>query len=324
MKKIKIVKNWNYPKLSTITPNNSLIWGNYQFITEENEAEYDNNYDGLIIFNFSKNELNLNCAKINTLICTQEPPTERYAFFKKRFPDVGHVLTQFVKTDKNIVPHHPCLPWWLGKDLDFLKNLKLDGLDKKSSICWITSNKSFHSGHSARLNFKKEIDSLNLDYNLFGKGFKEIDNKWDVLKNFKYTLAIENSNHKDYWTEKIMDAFLSYTMPIYYGCPNITKYFPKEAIIFIDINKPEEATKIIQEAIKNNLWEKHIDAIKIARNLIIEKYNMFASLSEFMDNNFDFSKKGNVEIPANNWPGLDTNPSYYKKLRHFIKTKIRK
>ncbi|MCG1037804.1 glycosyltransferase family 10 domain-containing protein [Polaribacter sargassicola] len=324
MRKIKIIKNWSYPKLSTITPNKSLIWGDYQFITEENESEFDTDYDGVVIFNFSKDKLSLNCSKVNTLICTQEPPTERYAFFKNSFPYVGHALTQFTTKEQNIVPHHPCLPWWLGKDFDFLKNLKASSLNKTESICWITSNKSFHSGHTARLKFKNEIDNLNLNYSLFGKGFKEIDNKWDVLKNFKYTLAIENSSHNNYWTEKIMDAFLSFTMPIYYGCPNVVEYFPKEAIIFIDINKPEEACKIIENAVKDNLWEKNIEAITVARNLILEKYNMFASLGNFMDKNFDFSKKGEVIIPENNWPNLEVNPSFFKKLKHFMKTKLNK
>ena len=61
-------------------------------------------------------------------------------------------------------------------------------------------------------------------------------------------------------------------MPIYYGCPNIEKYFPKEAMIKIDIEKPQEAIKIIRKAIEDNLWEKNFDAVVKARNIVLNKF----------------------------------------------------
>lgn len=36
-----------------------------------------------------------------------------------------------------------------------------------------------------------------------------------------FTIAIENSSNRGYHTEKIIDAFLSKTFPIYWGCPNL-------------------------------------------------------------------------------------------------------
>lgn len=46
-----------------------------------------------------------------------------------------------------------------------------------------------------------------------------------------FHICIENTLHENYFTEKIMDAFLFRTVPIYYGCPNIGKFFDKEGII---------------------------------------------------------------------------------------------
>jgi len=51
-------------------------------------------------------------------------------------------------------------------------------------------------------------------------------------------VAVENSGHDHYWTEKVADCFLAGTVPIYRGAPNIRAYFPAEAMIVIDTLDP--------------------------------------------------------------------------------------
>ena len=46
--------------------------------------------------------------------------------------------------------------------------------------------------------------------------------------------VIENTSHRGYFTEKIMDCFLLKTIPIYWGCSNITDFFNKKGIIKFD------------------------------------------------------------------------------------------
>ena len=46
-----------------------------------------------------------------------------------------------------------------------------------------------------------------------------------------FHIAVENTKHNNYFTEKIIDAFLTKTLPIYWGCPNIDKYFNKDGIL---------------------------------------------------------------------------------------------
>jgi hypothetical protein len=47
-----------------------------------------------------------------------------------------------------------------------------------------------------------------------------------------YHICIENQSVENYFTEKIIDSFLTETIPIYWGCPNIGKYFNPDGIIF--------------------------------------------------------------------------------------------
>ena len=62
--------------------------------------------------------------------------------------------------------------------------------------------------------------------------------KWDGLENYSYSIAIENESLKNYFSEKFTDCILARTIPIYYGCPNISDFFQINVIIgWISIKK---------------------------------------------------------------------------------------
>jgi hypothetical protein len=107
-----------------------------------------------------------------------------------------------------------------------------------------------------------------------------IEDKWDGLAPYKYSLAIENSFSPDYWTEKLADCFLTWTIPFYFGCTNLEEYFPEESFIRIDIDKPQIAMDRIISAIKNNEWEKRLPALKTAREQLLNRYQLFPHLAK--------------------------------------------
>ena len=45
----------------------------------------------------------------------------------------------------------------------------------------------------------------------------EIKNKIDFLSSYKFSIAMENTEGDGYISEKIIDSFISGTIPIYYG-----------------------------------------------------------------------------------------------------------
>tara|TARA_R110000796_G_scaffold194786_1_gene311137 strand:- start:7944 stop:8810 length:867 start_codon:yes stop_codon:yes gene_type:complete len=49
-----------------------------------------------------------------------------------------------------------------------------------------------------------------------------------------FHVCIENQNVKHYFTEKLIDSFLTYTLPIYWGCSNIGNYFNLDGMIIVD------------------------------------------------------------------------------------------
>lgn len=57
----------------------------------------------------------------------------------------------------------------------------------------------------------------------------------ELLFESMYSVIVENIREKHYFTEKILDAFQTYTVPVYFGCPNIDEYFdPRGMILFKD------------------------------------------------------------------------------------------
>jgi hypothetical protein len=172
------------------------------------------------------------------------------------------------------------LPWFLDRTYDELSNLKIS--NKKDEVCWCTSNLYDRPGQITRMDFKNFLLEKKFKLNLFGHGFQPILDKFDVIDPYKYSIAIENFFTNGYWTEKIADCFLCNTMPIYCGAKDILKYFPQESLILIDPYKKEESFEIIKSAVENKRWDKNIDYIKEAKDLCLNKYQLFPNIARLI------------------------------------------
>lgn len=53
----------------------------------------------------------------------------------------------------------------------------------------------------------------------------------DLLFESMFSVIVENIREKNYFTEKILDAMQTYTVPVYFGCPNITDFFDARGMI---------------------------------------------------------------------------------------------
>ena len=123
---------------------------------------------------------------------------------------------------------------------------------KNKLVSIIASNKSHLPGHQQRMHMLEQLK----DYApLFGRGFNEVEYKEEALADYMFSVAIENAD--DWFTEKILDCFLTGTVPIYYGTPSITKWFNPDGIVFLedgfDIEElDEDLYKSMESAIKDN------------------------------------------------------------------------
>ena len=90
--------------------------------------------------------------------------------------------------------------------------------------------------------------------------------------NFRFNLVMENKNSPGYITEKIMMAFLSGSIPIYYGTNEVYNLFNKDAFIYYDIENPTPALERILYLEKNVNAYEHMLAQPMFADGALEKY----------------------------------------------------
>ena len=59
-----------------------------------------------------------------------------------------------------------------------------------------------------------------------------VEGKRQVVRSYKFNICFENSNSDGYITEKLMDALVCHTVPIYWGSQGNIEPFPREAMIY--------------------------------------------------------------------------------------------
>ncbi len=264
---VRIIKDWSWPDLFRQTPQRNGIWRGIKFtIDKVRESDY------VIVLNKPSQDTWVKCDPIHIWAIMQEPPNELYKLMHRGDKSYSRIYTSDSNLDGDkYILSQPSLPWHVNKDYDFLINCGIP--EKVKDISWITGNIDVSLGHRERLKFINRIQTK-LEFDLFGRGFNYIEDKWDGLSGYKYSLAVENFCNDYYWSEKIADCFLAWTMPIYYGCKLINEFFPPEAMISIDIHDPHTIEKV-RKAVSTNAWHRNLDAIDYARQLVLNNYQLF-------------------------------------------------
>jgi hypothetical protein len=266
-------------------------WENYFFDTEGRLDEYDY---WVVLGDMDSRESAI-CSIDRIFLVVFEPPE-----IKRGYTD--DFLTQFsaVFTWRSSIKHNrliitpPPLPAMVSphfsgrdgertlydslKDYDQLKSIP--SIEKQKVISTVCSNKRHTSIQAKRIELTNYLEDALSEYGIDVYGYPRnyIADKWDALYPYKYHIAIENSAHPNYWTEKVSDAFLAYSYPFYYGCTKLEQFFPQKSFTYIDINDRERTLSIIRKAIKEEYHRKYAEHIREARNLVLDKYNIFPYL----------------------------------------------
>ena len=310
---VRLEKDWDYPDLRRQTPNLDGRWGDIR-ITEEPVAECDL----LIVLNSPRRDIRVRVPEGNKWLFTQESPIEQYRWHQDSFRYFDRIFTFWDKSVAARIEHaQTALPWHIGRNYPQLKALTRDEAvaTKRDGVSWVTSNATHKEGHRLRMKFKDYLVDEGFAFHLYGRGFDPIDDKFDALFPYKYSIAIENYACDDYWTEKLADCFLSWTVPIYAGATNVLQYFPANAMIAIDPSDPAGALRTIRTAIDDDHFGRHLDAIHEARELVLERYQFFPNVARQFER-FGAptsTPKQRVSIPANATHYVKSSPTGHVK-----------
>ena len=138
--------------------------------------------------------------------------------------------------------------------------------NKSKLVSVMASDKAWLPGHIKRLEFldriKTKIDVFGTCQKvLFGQEYRT-ETKFLTLKDYAFSIAIENLSHTIddyYFSEKIIDCFTTGTVPIYYGCPNIGKFFDTKGILIFETHEQLQA---ILDNLSMDLYYSMMDSIK--------------------------------------------------------------
>ena len=198
---------------------------------------------------------------------------------KKSLGGFDHIFTHERSIPGNLrVTASPVLDWWVKKDFDELISMPIPSKTKLMSA--IASNRAMLPGHIARREFIDLVEARIPEVDVFGSGrAHELSDKWDGLAPYKFSIAIENTSAPDYWTEKVADCFLAYTVPLYYGATNLSNYFPPESYIELPIERQDFALDRVKEVLQGEDWEWRVPFLEEAREAVLNRYSFAAQIS---------------------------------------------
>lgn len=262
--------------LKKMTPNRSGIWKNLIGVTKVSEADW------CVVIDSTTQSVPLD----RTLFMSAHPCIEGYESYKNH-DDKPHKL--------DLKYTFGFGEWWINYDYDTLSNL--EPITKTKQLCCILSNAEGRPDHYRRKKYMERFcDKHPID--LYGRivptgqmvkyykgtlGVNASTTYWfgkeDVLKQYKYALEFDNGQCLHYFSERVFDDLLLWTMPIIaIGGTNIEEYLPKNCFRYVDISKDGDD---VWDIVNSNFYD--LEAISEARNLLLNKYQIWARTYEYIN-----------------------------------------
>jgi alpha(1,3/1,4) fucosyltransferase len=151
----------------------------------------------------------------------------------------------------------PLYAWWAPAN-ELIKQPDLDAkkiLSEKTRFCnfiYGNPNATKRIAFMQKLSKYKQVDSAGTFMNNVGRIVTEME-KVDFIKDYKFTIAFENTEYPGYTTEKLVQPMLAYSLPIYCGNPLIGKDFNTKSFLnYSDFSSEEELIERIIEIDQND------------------------------------------------------------------------
>jgi alpha(1,3/1,4) fucosyltransferase len=151
----------------------------------------------------------------------------------------------------------PLYAWWAPAN-ELIKPLNLDTkkiLNEKKRFCnfiYGNPNATKRIAFMQNLSKYKQVDSAGTFMNNVGRIVTEME-KVEFIKDYKFTIAFENTEYPGYTTEKLVQPMLAYSLPIYCGNPLVGRDFNTKSFLnYSDFASEEELIKKIIEIDQND------------------------------------------------------------------------
>lgn len=268
------------------TPGRSGHWEEFEFVSDAGGEPVD----GWVVYdNLREPQVEL-CPEVNTLLITGEPESLRR--YRSRFTSqFAHVWTSHrgiqhrSLTIRNEAQHwhyalYPSSVHATQLSYDDLLNLKRP--EKSELISVICSAKAHTDDHRQRLAFVERLrEHFGESVHVYGRGVRDMRDKAEAIYNYKYHIVLENDHSSCFMTEKISDAFLGWSYPIYFGGAEAYHRFPEGSFTAIDIYQPDVAINVIENVLASDAYSNSLQAVAEARERVLNTNNICSMLADF-------------------------------------------
>lgn len=235
-----------------------------------------------------------------------------YFFSAETAQNLGHIeesipMKYFLGQFENVYTYHqflnnkvksepPFLPWMINanhgtsifqehkRNVNFFQNF--NSVNKSKLVSVVCSSQNLTPGHKLRLRFVEQLQShFGTDLDWYGNGVNTVSEKWEALAPYKYTIALENQSRHNVLTEKIGDSFLALSYPIYWGAPNVSKYFDEKGFSIINIEDFEGSVRIIEDLLYSNTYEERLPYIIENKDRVIHDFNFLNRILNVCESN---------------------------------------
>lgn len=240
-------------------------------------------YDWQCIINASRNWCGSQSKTIGVIM---EPQWINQPYKNFLQPRCRHIISHERVDSKYYIYHPGLLPAHIGYDDN---SITLNDLTqttfkktKKLSAC-ITYNKdTTYTGtlYKQRVELIEDLLNKDVDIDVYGRNWENspykgdprikgtVKDKIDSLKDYDFSICIENCIEDGYFTEKLTDCMLCDTTPLYMGCPDI-ETFGFSGIIPITSSEDLTSERLIKTSQESN------------KLLLNDKYNLYSVLCKY-------------------------------------------
>lgn len=163
-------------------------------------------------------------------------------------------------------------------------------LSKDRGLSAVVSSRTADPGQKLRIGFLRFLQARGTPVDVFGRdnlhglaghrGPLPQRDKSDGLFPYRYTLAVENSSHPNYFTEKILDALLAECLPFYWGCPNLEEHLDPRAFVRLPLEDPVASRRVVEETMARDEWSARLEAIRREKRRILDELQLFPVLAK--------------------------------------------
>lgn len=273
--------SWDFDRVLRLhSPSQSKAWEEFQFYHNQTQGTFD----FWIILEDLERPTSIKVTRGNVFFVTMEEAAVVPSYLPGYLGQFDQVITSRADlSNDNVINSHYFVKWHINKSYDELLSTLNGPMEKTRDLSAIISSRVQYGQQKVRYAFINKLKGhfkAGLDW--YCREENPVTDKWQGLAPYKFSIAIENSAHRGYFTEKVVDVVLSEAIPIYWGAPNILDYFPKDVMVNIPLNDFLKSIEIIEDAMQTKTYPDAIPSLKDCKRKILQEYQFLPWLANLL------------------------------------------